>query len=131
MKELNGNEQKVLEVLNENTDTWGERCIGFDWIMADTKLSRKEVQKACKVLREKEFVEFYRGLMNDEGQVAGSGYCITRKGKAAITPCDVCGDAAEYDWQEDESGKMTFFRSNAVKRIRLCDVHYEENKSKK
>lgn len=42
--------------------------------------TRKEIQVAMKDLRVREYAEFMRGLMNDEGEVAGSGYALTRKG---------------------------------------------------
>lgn len=73
-------EKKVLEVLFGSTRLHGEYCIGFDWIEGDTNLSRKEVKKAVHSLKEKGLAEFYRGLMDDDNQVAGSGYCISKKG---------------------------------------------------
>lgn len=124
-RELEENEQKVLQVLFDNTDSWAEHCIGFDWIMGDCNLTRKEIQKACKTLREKELVQFYRGLMTEDGEVAGSGYCISKKGQAIVNPCDICEKHAEFDWHEDAEGKQTI-STLSVKRVRLCDEHYEE-----
>ena len=128
-KILTPNEIKVLQVLYDDTDHWGEKCIAFDWIMEESKLSRKEVQKACKVLREKGLIQFFRGLMNDEGQVAGSGYCISAEGQKHANPCDMCEQHATFDWHEDAQGKQTI-SSLSVNRIRLCDEHYEELKKK-
>lgn len=125
LKDLTNNEKQVLEVLFENTDTWDERCIGFDWITGDSKLSRKEVQKSCKTLREYGLVEFHRGLMDDDGKVAGSGYNISQKGSALINPCDICGDSADYDWYEDTLGNQVM-KHQSVKRIRLCEEHYKK-----
>lgn len=122
---LSENEKSVLTCLFENTDSLAERCIAFDWIIGDTKLTRKEVKNACKLLREKELVCFYRGLMTEDGEVAGSGYCISAKGQALINPCDVCGETAEFDWYEDTLGNQVI-KSQSVKRIRLCNKHYEK-----
>lgn len=77
---LNKAETDVLVCLSIDTDTWAERCIGFDWIMEETKLSKKEVRNACEVLRIKELICFHRGLMTEDGEVAGSGYCISQLG---------------------------------------------------
>lgn len=93
---LSKNELKVLQVLHRDAYDC-EICLAFDWIEGETKLSKKEVQKACKVLREKELIEFHRGLMSDDGQVAGSGYCISYKGRAFLNPCDKCKEEAHYD----------------------------------
>ena len=79
-EEITEIEKKVLEVLFGSTRTHGEYCIGFDYIEGDTNLSRKEVKKVVHSLRDKGFAEFYRGLLDDDGQVAGSGYCISVKG---------------------------------------------------
>lgn len=96
--EINEIERKVLQVLYDVTDSFGEYCISFAWISDDSKLNRKEVQVACRALKSKGLVMFYRGLMSEEGQVAGSGYCISQKGKAYICPCDVCGQEAIFDY---------------------------------
>ena len=132
MIQLTDNEKKVLTVLADETDTWGERCIGFDWIIGDTNLTRKEVQKACKKLREYKFVHFYRGLMTEDGEVAGSGYCVSSEGEAFIYPCDKCSDARDFDWWEDEYGKQVFQREcPTAKHIQLCKKHYDELKAKR
>lgn len=73
---LTENEEKVLDALFENTRTWGELCISFSYMQPETGLSIKEIGAACRSLKGKGYAEFYRGLMNDDGEVAGSGYCI-------------------------------------------------------
>lgn len=81
MKELTENEIKVLGVLAGETDTWGEQCLPFSWIEEDTKFDRKTIRKACRVLREKGLVVYLRGLMTEDGEVAGSGYHISPEGR--------------------------------------------------
>lgn len=78
---INENEKKVLTVLSAETDTLGERCIYFSLIEYESKLTTKEVRKACRSLRKKGLAYYYRGLMNDDGEVGGSGYCISQKGQ--------------------------------------------------
>lgn len=43
-------------------------------------LSRDMVRVVCRSLTDRGFARYCRGLFNDEGMVAGSGYGITRKG---------------------------------------------------
>ena len=47
------------------------------------------VKVALSDLREQGMASFARGLMDDDGDVAGSGYCITEKGaiKARLIRC--------------------------------------------
>jgi len=91
MEPLSENELKVLKSLDEVTDTWGEVCVSFSYIAGDgNRLSTKEVRIACRSLRKRGFADFYRGLMNEDGEVAGSGYCITREGQLFLRPCIDC-----------------------------------------
>lgn len=129
IKDLNENEIKVLTVLFNYTDCWGEHCIGFSWIEEETKLTKKEISKACKVLREKELVHFYTGLIDGDGMFAGSGYCISDNGQAVINPCDRCEKAAFFDWHEDSSGEWTSMEGPGVVHIRLCSEHHKEYKN--
>lgn len=92
MIELTDNEVKVLISLYEGSDTWGEMCVSFAYIKSacDDKLTLKEVAIACRSLREKGLAEFYRGLMDEDGAVAGSGYCITKAGQLLLHACIDC-----------------------------------------
>lgn len=45
------------------------------------------------------------------GDAAGSGYWITYTGESVISPCDVCGDVATYEYD----GK------------RKCEEHYKQS----
>lgn len=89
--ELSNIEFRVLEILGEATDSWGERCISFAYIAGEENApSLKEIGKACRALRAHGLAEFYRGLMTEEGEVAGSGYCISQEGKLFLNPCIDC-----------------------------------------
>lgn len=73
--------EKVLDFLANNTSE--EACFGFDPICKATRLPRNRVRFICRHFRRKGWAEFYSGLFNDDGRVAGSGYCITKAGVAA------------------------------------------------
>lgn len=109
--EISENERKVLQVLFDVTDTWGENCISFSYIEGDTNLKVKDIRAACQVLRKKGLAIFYRGLMTEDGEVAGSGYCISPEGKAFIFPCDLCEEEATFEYD----GK------------RECQEHYKQS----
>ena len=64
-------EVKVLECLNRDA----EMCYPYDYICGETGLTRDQAKAAIDRLREFGAVEFWRGLMNDDGEVAGSGFC--------------------------------------------------------
>lgn len=91
MIKINENEERVLRLLAENSSTHGEYCVAFKNI-ADNEADIKLVRRACRSLRKKGLAEFYRGLMNEDGEVAGSGYCISPLGvewvdtKDAVVP---------------------------------------------
>ena len=74
-------EKKVLALLAKVTRTDGEICVGFEYLSGmEYNFDVKEVRRGCRSLRRKGLAEFYRGLMTEDGQVAGSGYCISSKG---------------------------------------------------
>lgn len=63
-------EVKVLECLERD-----ELCYPYDYICDHTGLTRKEAKAAVSRLRSFGAVEYWRGLMTDDGEVAGSGFC--------------------------------------------------------
>lgn len=64
-------EVKVLECLNRDA----EMCYPYDYICGETGLTRDQAKAAIDRLRSFGAVEFWRGLMTDDGEVAGSGFC--------------------------------------------------------
>ncbi len=78
---------KVLKAL----DHYYERCtysdfgfIGFRRICQRTKLNKATVRRVCRALARKGLAEYSRGLFNEDGEVAGSGYAITMAGHVAL-----------------------------------------------
>lgn len=53
---------------------------GFRSFSAETGLDRSQVRLACRSLARKGLARYQRGLFNDDGECAGSGYGITREG---------------------------------------------------
>lgn len=107
---INEKEKKVLEFLAQE---WSSdmNCYYFRGIASTTKLTIKEVRRVCRSLARKGLTMYVRGLMDDDGMVAGSGYCATRKGASMMSPCDVCGDLAMYEYD----GKLE------------CENHYKQS----
>lgn len=87
---LNENESKILGVLDLVTREHGDLCVAFDYLIGETKLERAIVRRACRSLRSKGLAEFYRGLVTEDGEMAGSGYCISRAGQVFLRPCMNC-----------------------------------------
>lgn len=124
-------ERIVLEVLAEEFS--GEaNCFYFRGIVSRLKglkneLDERQVRIACRSLARKGLAEFQRGLFDQDGMVAGSGYSATEQGAALISPCDDCGNLAHYDWEEDAQGNKGWeadFDESTSRNIRKCEVHY-------
>lgn len=90
-------------------DDWHDEiwCVYTRSICTGTGLIRPQVSRALKALRRYGFVEHQRGLFNDDGEVAGSGYRVTEAGHAwwwareATPPKSSPGDRAT---SRDEGG---------------------------
>jgi len=124
---VNENERKVLEQLAEDDEV----CFYFKSLAGDG-LDIKAVRRACRSLARKGLAEFHRGLFNEDGQVAGSGYGITSDGLLYINPCDIsgCGGRVSYDYKKDVAGKFNWdvgFDTKTSRRIRECEDHYRKS----
>lgn len=94
---ISQHEEEVLEFLAGASSDCSQ-CSYFIQISEGTGLDVKLVRRSCRSLRRKGLVEFWRGLMTDDNEVAGSGYCISDKGKARLNPCDHCSNEAWYEY---------------------------------
>lgn len=85
---MSPNEMKALQVLAEVYDSYGDGFgyLGFKGIAARSGLDPKLVRRTVRSLARKGFAEYGRGLWNDDGEMAGSGYCCTKAGYAALPP---------------------------------------------
>lgn len=75
-------QSKLTEIqlkMLEQMLTWQEYCYGYWYfdIYIDGKAVKKEqLKKEMKGLRERGYVKYVRGLINDDGEVCGSGFEI-------------------------------------------------------
>jgi DNA-binding Lrp family transcriptional regulator len=76
-------QKKCLEALNKE-GRGGDHCLPFDPIQAATELNRKEVRQHVRTLADKGFARYCNGLMTEDGELAGAGYCITPAGRRAL-----------------------------------------------
>ena len=78
-------ERKCLEVLAPHWDDEAN-CFYMQYIATETKLTIPQVRRSVRSLARKGLAEYTRGLFNENGEVAGSGYCATREGARFIDP---------------------------------------------
>jgi len=69
-------------ILTELSST-EEHCWGYD-ALESNGYKRPELKRAIKKLRDLGYVEYWRGLMTEEGEVAGSGFCRSRLGNQYV-----------------------------------------------
>lgn len=120
VRPLNEKEQRVLKILNEAYDSFGSGCYTFKGIqgmLIGATLEIKEIRKACRSLKRLGYAEFHRGLMSEDGEVAGAGYCISEEGAAVLSPCDICGRRATYEYESEATGKE----------VLECEEHYKQS----
>lgn len=65
------NEVKIIRCLTSD-----EYYYAYQWICDETDLTREQAKEAIDKLRSIGVVRFARGLMNDDGEVGGSGFGI-------------------------------------------------------
>lgn len=70
---------EIQKYMLEEMLTWREYCYGY-WrfdIRIDNKAVQKDqLRKEMKGLREMGYVEYIKGLINDDGEVCGSGFTL-------------------------------------------------------
>jgi hypothetical protein len=72
-------ERYVLIALAEHYG-WETECLYMSTISDYTGLDRKQVRRSVRSLARKGLAEYVRGLFDDEGMTAGSGYRCTDAG---------------------------------------------------
>jgi len=95
---INDNEKKVLTHLVEMVEE--DYATYFKNIASHTGLDIKVVRRACRSLARKGLAVFMRGLFDDDGMVAGSGYGSTKAGRRLINPCKSCEGVSEMTTEE-------------------------------
>ena len=77
---MNEVQRNCLDALYELSSPDGEMCVPFRPIMDITLYERRVVRVAIRALARKGFAKYWRGLLTEDGEAAGSGYCITKAG---------------------------------------------------
>lgn len=75
--------RRVLEALAEGGGDFP--FFGFDALAAYSDLDRAHVRRIVRHLARKGLAQFGKGLWTEEGEPAGSGYCITDAGRAVLS----------------------------------------------
>lgn len=75
-------ELRILAVLSEGTEDFG--YFGFDTLSRRTQFERRQVRLDVRRMARKGWTQFGKGLWTEDGEPAGSGYCITDLGRAAL-----------------------------------------------
>ncbi len=74
-------EEMALMALYETYEDYGdELCIYFSVVAERSGLPLNKVRRTVRALARKELAIYQRGLFDDDGMVAGSGYRCTEKG---------------------------------------------------
>lgn len=73
---VSDNALKVLKAYYEHADP--DYVYMYIWIEDHTGLTRKEAEKAVRELRQAGYLEYVKGLFDEDGQVAGSGFAIAQ-----------------------------------------------------
>ena len=93
MRKLLPHHERIIIALEECTAPYGEFCANFKRIAQVANMEDiSEVRRIARALARKGFAEFWRGLITDDGDFAGAGYCITPAGRELVTSHPSGGD---------------------------------------
>ncbi len=85
-------EKACLKVLAEHFEH-DANCMYMRFIAKETKLTLVQVRRSVRSLARKGLAAYERGLFDDDGKVAGSGYRATLEGAMMFNACIDCKDA--------------------------------------
>lgn len=71
---VSDNALKVLKAYVENAED--DYVYRYSWIEDYSGLNRRQAEKAVRELRQAKYLEYVKGLMTEDGEVAGSGHAI-------------------------------------------------------
>lgn len=120
---LTENQIKILKQFQGNYE-WCYTFAHFD----DLGMDRKQLSKEFKSLRDLELVTFERGLMDDDGMVAGSGYALNYKKREVID--NICKTPIKDDWMFRFDSRFDYLRkddSHAIKQFIQTLLNTKEN----
>lgn len=68
-------------------DWWADMdeglCTGYKGLIFQTKMTREQLVPIIAGLKSKGYLKYARGLMNEDGEMGGSGWGITESGSKA------------------------------------------------
>ena len=74
-------ERKILGALADKYAIDPDFCyMNFDGIARNAQVERSKVRRAVRSLARKGYASYLSGLWTEDGEPAGSGYCITETG---------------------------------------------------
>lgn len=79
-------------VLKELAEYWNHdsNCLYTRTVAKEAKITEAQARRALKALVRKGLAEYVRGLFDEDGMVAGSGYCATYEGALLVNGCVDC-----------------------------------------
>jgi hypothetical protein len=77
---MTDNEKAVLAEIPPGN----EYCVGYRYLTGMNDLSKAQLKPIIARLKDMGFIEFHRGLMTEDGEVAGSGWCRTVEGNRYV-----------------------------------------------
>lgn len=86
---------------SDNCYTIYEWCHLYSYLEEFTELPKKTLQKEIKALRGRGFVRYVKGLINDDGEVCGSGHCLNSAKRLEI-------EALVKEFKESDKNKHYF-----------------------
>lgn len=84
---ISENQRKVLEELVEHYDDDMGNCLYIRTLAKETGLEHRVARLAVRALARKGLAQYHRGLFDEDGMVAGSGYCASFEGALLIKEC--------------------------------------------
>lgn len=127
--QLNKNQIAILKVLSDGYG--GERCYYYRYLEGDTGLDRKTLEIEIKELKKIGFVEAVRGLMTEDGEVAGSGFTIPYRKMKEVEPllADMKQPSERVEQPGDCSGKCIKHSYCLSQRfLELCESKVKEER---
>lgn len=90
IRKVSDREKKVLQVLADAFPNDEANCLYTRHVAKETGLTIPEARRSLKALVRKGLAQYVRGLFDEDGMVAGSGYCATMDGALLLNACTDC-----------------------------------------
>lgn len=90
-------QRKVLNELAEHYSS-DANCMYIKFIASECGVDYRQARLAVRALARKGLAQYVRGLFDEDGMVAGSGYCCTFEGALLVKGChnkETCGNIAD------------------------------------